>query len=311
MPAFSDSKCVCCQNLTLELASKNGCSCLCCSGCGFEDYSRGYRVQAEDYQSSKKYSDYHAGRPTLSWHHRVALTVLQDSIDTGGGRRYATPKVLDVGCYDGFFVKAMVDKNINAFGCDWNAKSIEFGKKKYALETRIAEKIQGTFDVITCLEVIEHVESPREFVDDVKSRLEPGGYLIVSCPNRDSIYRPMTDYPPHHLSRFSTEALASLLEGSGFEIMLHRVEFGAFQLLRNFVGDWVRRVRRSRDAGIDANDNAEGGFAQFDSQLKRAVNSMSLVLRHALLPVDGLMWFLGKPYIGQVCVARLRSEYSD
>ena len=46
------------------------------------------------------------------------------------------------------------------------------------------EDLDGQFDLVTALEVIEHVADPQDFVRSLVARLAPGGLLILSTPNR-------------------------------------------------------------------------------------------------------------------------------
>ena len=45
-------------------------------------------------------------------------------------------------------------------------------------------EIEGRFDLVTCMEVIEHVADPAAFIGELASRLAPGGLLILSTPNQ-------------------------------------------------------------------------------------------------------------------------------
>jgi 2-polyprenyl-6-hydroxyphenyl methylase/3-demethylubiquinone-9 3-methyltransferase len=45
------------------------------------------------------------------------------------------------------------------------------------------QELEGSFDLITCLEVIEHVADPAAFLQALARRLAPGGLLILSTPN--------------------------------------------------------------------------------------------------------------------------------
>ncbi len=46
------------------------------------------------------------------------------------------------------------------------------------------EDLEGTFDLVTAMEVVEHVADPKSFLADLAARLSPGGLLILSTPNR-------------------------------------------------------------------------------------------------------------------------------
>ena len=54
------------------------------------------------------------------------------------------------------------------------------------------EDLDGSFDLVTSLEVIEHVAEPRAFVRALAERLAPGGLLILSTPNRTAWSRLLT-----------------------------------------------------------------------------------------------------------------------
>ena len=65
----------------------------------------------------------------------------------------------------------------------------------------------GSFDLVTCFEVIEHVPDPGAVLGELRRVLAPGGVLAISSPNADS-------YPPgnpHHVREFTTSEFRALL----------------------------------------------------------------------------------------------------
>jgi 2-polyprenyl-6-hydroxyphenyl methylase/3-demethylubiquinone-9 3-methyltransferase len=75
-------------------------------------------------------------------------------------------------------------------GLDASPDLVEVARKHaaqagLAIDYRSGElaEVEGTFDLITCMEVIEHVAEPAAFVRALAKRLAPDGLLILSTPN--------------------------------------------------------------------------------------------------------------------------------
>jgi 2-polyprenyl-3-methyl-5-hydroxy-6-metoxy-1,4-benzoquinol methylase len=263
-----------------------------CEHCDYTRYFSREPITSSQYEDSEKYVDYYSSDPVLLWHHRSALNFIR--------RQFPQSHTLDFGCYDGFFTKALYDIGINAFGCDWNSKSIEAGKAKFNLHDRLFRNPSNTYDLITAFEVIEHFEDPTQFIAMASEHLRQGGYLILSCPNKNAIYRPTTDYPPHHLSRFSQKSLKTLLSQSGFEIELHLLESSSFQLLRNWLGDKLRkRDTFDTNNGTDHNKQRNKAF----TILRKGADTFSSAASIVSRPIDAAMGALEIYYISQLVIA--------
>jgi 2-polyprenyl-3-methyl-5-hydroxy-6-metoxy-1,4-benzoquinol methylase len=79
-------------------------------------------------------------------------------------------------------------------------------------------------DVIATFEVIEHLFSPREFLRGCASVLEPGGLIIITCPNVKGFdlvtLQVLSDtVDVEHLNYFNPGSLSSLLRESGFQVL--------------------------------------------------------------------------------------------
>ena len=105
-------------------------------------------------------------------------------------------KVLDIGCGAGILTESMARESADATGIDMSEKAIYIAKKHAESEgvsvnyQRIAteefEKThQETFDVITCMEMLEHVPDPSSIIQSATHMLKPGGTIFFSTINRN------------------------------------------------------------------------------------------------------------------------------
>lgn len=91
-------------------------------------------------------------------------------------------------------------------------------------EVYAAQERGDRFGVVANFEVIEHLFSPRDFLVSVHHVLEPGGLLVLTCPNGRGfdiqtlgIVSESIDH--EHLNYFSPRSLGALLESCGFEVV--------------------------------------------------------------------------------------------
>ncbi len=83
---------------------------------------------------------------------------------------------------------------------------------------------RDTVDVIASFEVLEHLFSPREFVEKCHSLLAPGGLLVLTCPSSRGFdviqLRELSDtVDPEHLNYFHPESLSMMVAACGFEVL--------------------------------------------------------------------------------------------
>jgi len=97
---------------------------------------------------------------------------------------------LDVGCGAGLLAEPLARLGAKVTGLDASPKLIAVAREHAnAVELDITyrpgelSELEGQFDLITCMEVIEHVADPAVFVQALAKRVAPGGLLILSTPN--------------------------------------------------------------------------------------------------------------------------------
>lgn len=106
---------------------------------------------------------------------------------------------LDVGCGAGLLAEPLARLGATVTGIDAAPELIEAAKahasgQGLAIDYRCApvEQAGGQFDLVTCLEVVEHVADPAPFVKALAARLAPGGLMILSTPNRTALSKLLT-----------------------------------------------------------------------------------------------------------------------
>lgn len=106
-------------------------------------------------------------------------------------------KVLDVGCGGGILSVALSNLGADVVGIDLGAANIEAAKLHKAriggaltyvctAAEEFALQHAGQFDVVACLEMLEHVPSPQSVVDACFKLLKPNGILVLSTINRNA-----------------------------------------------------------------------------------------------------------------------------
>jgi 2-polyprenyl-6-hydroxyphenyl methylase/3-demethylubiquinone-9 3-methyltransferase len=173
----------------------------------------------------------------------VRLRYLRDRIDRHwqldetslkplAGRRAA-----DVGCGAGLLAEPLARLGATVTGIDAAPENIEAARdhasgQGLAIDYRVggAEALDGCYDLVTSLEVVEHVADPAAFVGALAAAVAEGGLLILSTPNRTAWSRLImiglgegTGRIPkgtHDWDKFiAPDALKAMVEGAGLEVV--------------------------------------------------------------------------------------------
>ncbi|MGM0525381.1 MAG: bifunctional 2-polyprenyl-6-hydroxyphenol methylase/3-demethylubiquinol 3-O-methyltransferase UbiG [Pseudomonadota bacterium] len=106
-------------------------------------------------------------------------------------------QVVDVGCGGGLLTEGLAERGAKVKGIDLAEQSLEVARL-HALESQLnvsyeciaaenfAEQHSGQFDVVTCLEMLEHVPDPESIVRACAKMVRPGGQVFFSTLNRNA-----------------------------------------------------------------------------------------------------------------------------
>jgi len=194
---------------------------------------------ADNEYSSGAYQEYAKSRDLKIATARPRLAAIKRLTD---GKR-----LLDVGCATGFFMEAAADEGFDVRGLEFSTVAIGLARPDIrerivcgdvnTLLSREPEK----FDVVTAFDIIEHVQNPAKFLDEIGQILRPGGVLAISSPDTGHFLRylmgakwPMLQ-PMQHTVLFSRRGIAALLERCGFRDV--RVETAHKVLTMDYLAD--------------------------------------------------------------------------
>lgn len=174
----------------------------------------------------------------------VRLRYLRERLDThwpdvaAGFTPLAGKRALDVGCGAGLLCEPLARLGADVTGLDAAAENIAAAQTHaaqsaltIAYRTGSVETLDdATFDLVTSLEVIEHVTDPAAFVAGLARALAPGGLLVLSTPNRTWLSRIAliavgegTGRIPrgtHDWDKFLTpDVLTALIEAAGLRVV--------------------------------------------------------------------------------------------
>ncbi len=264
-------KCYLCRCQMQTFIKKNGYEIWDCPNCGFKstDLHQDYKIFVQKFYSQEyftgdptrgAYFDYKRDKPYIVRNMKKVLTKIK--LYKRGGR------LLDVGCAMGFFVELALDAGFDAYGID---------PSHYAISNR-AENLNGrlqmgtvdtirfaakSFDVITMLDVIEHLPDPRRVLKKALTLLKDDGIVVIATGDTDSVYakifkRRWTFYnPPQHLHFFSRRIFLKFLLETGFKplttfiigkwlslrYVLHLAKTGAESIFAGRLSYLVKKIR--------------------------------------------------------------------
>ncbi len=230
--------------------------CVACRSCHFVRRGSAPNRSFDYNEANAKYCDpaYLQGKQ-LRWSHRTLLAA------DWRGRR-----VLEIGCFNGFFLDELHKAGADVWGFDVNATAVAVGSALFGLGGRLFTDLDttlanGPFDDVLCIDVLEHLDHPEDLVARLQASLGPEGRLVVAGPTLERGFHDKSDFPPHHKWWFSRTGLVALANGAGLGVERTYVQRDGLLLLRNVIGRLLSKGPRREfygDGGALSPDTSRG-----------------------------------------------------
>jgi len=145
-------------------------------------------------------------------------------------KRYgAKGNILDIGCARGLLLNDALAMGFNTYGTELSENNVRICLQNNHKVVKgyiddIIDVPADNFDVITCLDVIEHVELPIEFMSKITRLLAPEGILVISTPNYSGLVAKLLKHkdpyiiPPEHLNFFTWAGMEKIFHQSGLVV---------------------------------------------------------------------------------------------
>jgi SAM-dependent methyltransferase len=151
----------------------------------------------------------------FSWYYEKDKWEFDKAIDLLAGLKDVV-NILEIGCGHGYFLKR-INRAYKVSGIELNLNAVSAcqsdGLRVSGLNLKDVNEI---FDMVVAFEVLEHVDSPHEFLSQALNRVRSGGYLMLAVPDPDGYFseanKVLLDMPPHHVLSFSKAALGKIAD---------------------------------------------------------------------------------------------------
>ena len=152
--------------------------------------------------------------------------------------------LLDFGCGTGWFLE-LAKKYYDSYGIELSDQLRDFLYEKHKIKafkdmSKLPKNLK--FDIVTAFDVIEHVESPVNFLNMIKKYLKKNGIVLIYTPNKNSLgFNYLKFYnnllcPPTHLFYFAENSFRYLCKKTNFKLIFHQtrgLDFGDIYAYHN------------------------------------------------------------------------------
>lgn len=138
-------------------------------------------------------------------------------------------KLFDVGAATGFFMSLAMEDGFEVSGVEYSDFAANKGRDKgFDIKTGTLEKLniqENAYDVVSMLDVIEHMPDPEIDIKIVQKMLKKDGLVIINTPDSGSLYARIMGInwhlvvPPEHIHYFNERGIKELLLRNGLDVL--------------------------------------------------------------------------------------------
>jgi len=171
-------------------------------------------------------------------------------------------RTLDIGCFTGELLSVLINEaKADAYGVELQDEAAAIAEARFPgrvfrhnIDHPAHFLPEASFDAVTMMGLIEHVQKPAALLSRARDLLKPGGWLFLQTPNASSLFASVSRslWPPlapvEHLHLFSERAIVAALERSGFKVRKIRAHVKrlpvayVYEMLKYFGPEWRRVV---------------------------------------------------------------------
>ncbi|MDD2680366.1 MAG: methyltransferase domain-containing protein, partial [Candidatus Omnitrophica bacterium] len=209
----------------------------------------------------------------------VGLVETEKSFNFFMGCGLPRGKVLDIGCYDGYFLSLLKEQGYAVRGIEPNPAG-SIAEKKYGIPV-IKDFFSDRYfkpesiDIIVIRNILEHMSNVNDFLKSVVTILKPGGHIFIEVPNVLSSFKEgaLGCFFHQHLSYFSLEVLLYLLSRYSLEHVSSCEDYFIYLCVRKNKEN-ARRSSVVNKRAYRLNKEVDAYFSKFE---KRRLDLMKLL----------------------------------
>lgn len=187
------------------------------------------------------------------------------------------PRLLDVGCALGFMLQEAISAGWEAWGVETSKFAAEYASAHTGCTVNAgtlenAAFPSESFEVVTLMDVIEHVAEPRPLLSEIYRILRPGGGLFIVTPNFGSLFvrlyglRAYGIWPDQHVVYFQPSTISRVLNAVGFR----KVVAGT----KDFYAENVKTLVRGEEKVASANIKSAFSSHRLLGRIRQLANAL-------------------------------------